>query len=159
MGMLLNPTQPPAGDAGAIISAYGPKISQGLTCPGKGRTKQSHKAECDINTIMARYKKTGLIDHMARSAGEYADVSGIDFQSAQLLVAGANSMFHGLPASIRARFDNDPKEFLEFMDNPANVNEAVELGLLAKPVAVVEGEPLAEAQAAVAAVSTPAKGV
>lgn len=144
-----------------FITAYGPKNRDvTIACvPGTSRTKQSHKAECDINTIMAKYKKTGLIDHMARSAGEYADVSGADFQSAQLLVAGAKSMFHGLPASIRGRFENDPGEFLAFMDNPANVNEAVELGLLAKPEAIIEGEPLPEAQGAVAPVSTPAKGV
>lgn len=144
-----------------FITAYGPKNRDvTIACvPGTSRAKQSHKAECDINTIMAKYKKTGLIDHMARSAGEYADVSGADFQSAQLVVAGAKSMFQGLPASIRARFENDPGEFLAFMDNPANVNEAVELGLLAKPEAMIEGEPLPEGQGAVAPVSTPAKGV
>lgn len=130
-----------------FITAYGPKNRDvTIACvPGTSRVKQSHKAECDINTIMAKYKKTGLIDHMARSAGEYADVSGADFQSAQLVVAGAKSMFQGLPASIRARFENDPGEFLAFMDNPANVNEAVELGLLAKPE--LEEAPMLQAKA------------
>ena len=42
-----------------------------------------------------------------------------------------------LPAKVRARFDNDPQMFLEFVASEDNRQEAVELGLikLAPPVA------------------------
>ena len=32
---------------------------------GTGRTEQAHKDEVDIHSIMARYRKTGLISHVS----------------------------------------------------------------------------------------------
>lgn len=111
-------------------TAYGPKLRIQQHFAADGRTKQSFKAECDINNIMARYLKTGVLEHVRQNVGQYLDVTGADFQAAQELVAGAHSMFHSLPSAIRTKFDNDPAEFLEFMENPRNAEEARELGLL-----------------------------
>lgn len=112
-----------------FIFPYGPKRKVSITFTEPGLAKQSFKAECDINTIMARYMKTGLLDHVRAQQGRYLDVTGADFQAAQNLVAGATSMFFDLPSSIRERFDNNPAFFLEFMENPANAQEAASLGL------------------------------
>ena len=38
-----------------------------------------------------------------------------------------------IPAIIRKRFDNDPYQFLEFMENPENIEEARQLGLAPMP--------------------------
>lgn len=112
-------------------TAYGPKLRVRYQPPSAvGLTKQSFKAECDINNIMARYLKTGVLEHVRTAVGAYLDVTGADFQSAQNLVAGAKSMFHMLPSAIRTKFDNNPAEFLKYMENPANAPEARELGLL-----------------------------
>lgn len=78
---------------------------------------------------MARYLKTGLLEHVRQDAAQYLDVTGADFTEAQNLVAGAKSMFHSLPSHIRTKFDNNPAEFLKFMENPANAQEAIEMGL------------------------------
>jgi hypothetical protein len=50
-------------------------------------------------------------------------------------------MFMSLPAKIRSRFQNDPGAFLDFVQNPENRDEMIELGLAkAQPRAPVEPE-------------------
>lgn len=118
-----------------IISAYGPKQKMSLAFPDTGRTKQSFKAECDINNIMAKYQKTGVLDFARKNEPRYGDCIGAEYNAAMLVVAGARSMFEGLPSSTRAFFDNDPALFLDFVDDPANYSKMAAMGLL-----VPEGE-------------------
>ena len=80
----------------------------------KGLTEQTHKAACDINNIMARYVKTGTLEHTRVYEGQYADVSPHDYHESMCKIAEAKSMFEDLPARMRAHFKNDPREFLEF---------------------------------------------
>ncbi len=100
---------------------------------GKSLTKQSMKDECDINRIMARYDKTGLLTHMAQMEPKYADVDATDFMDAMLIVKNAQEAFEELPSELRLKFGNDPANFLAFMDDPKNDKEAVELGLKRYP--------------------------
>lgn len=93
-------------------------------------TKQSFKAECDINNIMAKYYKTGLIDHVVNAQVKYADVSKVvDYQTALNTVMEAEDSFMSLPSQIRAKFENDPTKFFDFVNNPSNLDEMVNLGL------------------------------
>lgn len=129
---------PTSGSVARIIySAYKPKLQQFLTCPEGpfGRTKQSFKAECDINNIMAKYQKTGVLDFARKNEPRYGDCIGAEYNAAMLVVAGARSMFEALPSSTRAFFDNDPALFLDFVDDPANYSKMAAMGLL-----VPEGE-------------------
>lgn len=135
MSMLKNPSQlaAKAGTTRAIaapVSAYGPKLSMGLACPEKGRTKQSFKDECDINSIMAKYQKTGVLDFTRKNEPRYGDCVGHEFNSAMLVVAQGKTMFHELPSSIRAFFENDPARFLDFVDDPDNYSKMAAMGLL-----------------------------
>lgn len=112
-------------------TAYGPKLKvQHHTPPNTGRTKQSFKDECDINKIMSRFEKTGVLDFATRYEPRYADVTGVSFSAAMDVVAQANSMFHAMPARVRDRFQNDPGKFFDFVQNPNNREEAEALGLL-----------------------------
>lgn len=92
-------------------------------------TKQSFKDECNINNIMAKFQKTGMINHYANHAPQYLDIPAIDYHEAQNIIATANSMFEELPSSARAKFENNPERFLEFVQNPANIEECRKLGL------------------------------
>jgi len=38
-----------------------------------------------------------------------------------------------LPADLRARFDNDPAQLIQFLENSDNKDEAIKLGLVNKP--------------------------
>ena len=38
---------------------------------GPSRTKQAFKEECDVNNILRKYEKTGLITHVAAYKGRY----------------------------------------------------------------------------------------
>lgn len=116
-------------DPSQILSAYGNKQKIQKYFNGTGRTKQSFKAECDINQILARYLKTGVLEHLQKHEARYGDVTGIEYQSAMQLVAGAQTMFNELPSRIRDRFNNDPSEFLAFVSDKNNIEEARELGL------------------------------
>jgi len=95
-----------------------------------GKTKQSHKDECDVNRIMARYMQTGVIDFVNKHAPQYGDVTARDYTSAMNQVAAAQSMFYDLPSAIRNRFENNPALLLDFVQNPANKAEAHALGLM-----------------------------
>lgn len=113
-------------------SAYSPHLKVAIAFDPLGdRAKQSFKAECDINTIMARYMSTGVLpETILKLNGQYLDCTGFEFQSAMDLVADASSMFQELPSSIRSRFDNDPAAFLDFCSQEKNRPELADMGLL-----------------------------
>lgn len=93
-------------------------------------TKQSFKDECDINNILKKYQNTGLITHVQEARSGYGDFTAVtDYQSALNAVLEAQDAFLELPAQIRERFNNDPTEFVAFIDDPRNANAAIELGL------------------------------
>lgn len=97
-------------------------------------TRQEMAADCDINNIMKRYERTGVLDHVSRYQGRYEDVSDAsDYQTALAIVADAQAAFQSLPAQIRERFDNDPGSFLEFAQNPDNRPALMDMGLLPRP--------------------------
>ena len=96
-------------------------------------TKQSFKDECNINKIMDKFQKSGAINHYAAHAPQYGDCTHIELLDAQLIVANANSMFEDLPSSIRAKFENDPGQFLDFVQDENNSEEMIKLGLKNAP--------------------------
>lgn len=115
-------------------SAYIPKRVSIGSGDEPSRTKQSFQSECDINNIMKKYEKTGLIDHVQNITGQFADCSNVlDYHAAVNFVQDAYDNFMGLPSVVRARFKNDPAQFYDFVNNPANLDEMVELGLVVRP--------------------------
>lgn len=106
----------------------GPRVS--IDCGSESRTKQSMGDECDINLIMAKYVKTGHLEHVNAHGASYDFASGISYHEAITLVTEADQMFSELPAQTRGRFANDPAGFLDFVQDPANEAEMKEMGLL-----------------------------
>lgn len=107
-----------------------------------GRTKQSFKETVDINRIMSRYERTGMLEHVAKYEGDYGDFTDVptSYHEAMLQVRRADEMFMSLPAKVRKRFANDPGEFLAFVENPENRDEMHELGLLKPERAPLDDE-------------------
>lgn len=101
---------------------------------GPSLTKQSMKAECDINNILARYAKSGLLTHLAGGTPQWLDVSEVsDYREAIERVRSADEWFAKLPAKMRATFENDPAAFLDFASDPSNDVKMEELGLAVRP--------------------------
>lgn len=95
-------------------------------------TKQSFKEECDINNIIRQFSATGIVTHINEKAaqGDYVDLPDpLDYQESLNIVIAAQASFDGLPSSVRNRFGNDPTQFLAFLADPANQDEAIRLGL------------------------------
>lgn len=100
---------------------------------GPGVTRQSMREECDINMILKRYQKSGMMAHVNAHTPEYLDVSDVgDYRTAVERVERTALFFAGLPAKVRTRFGNDPAAFLDFMTDPGSEAEAIELGLVPK---------------------------
>lgn len=103
----------------------------------KSRTKQSFRDEANINNIMHKYVKTGIMPSGNRKP-MYGDFSsGEEFQSIMDRVVAAELDFSALPSDIRDRFGNKATNLLDFLADPANEQEAQELGLLPKESAAV----------------------
>ena len=99
-------------------------------------TQQHFRDECDINSIIRRYQKTGfLVDPLtpATAQPKYGDFAvEQDFLAAQTLIAHASQAFDDLPAWLRKRFSNNPAELLAFLEDESNREEAVKLGLVSQ---------------------------
>ncbi len=113
-----------------IRSAYGKKINQPSPVGKISKTKQSFKDECDINNIMAKYQKTGLIDHFSANKARYGFAPAADFRESLEIVHEAETLFRGLPSKIRRKFEESPEKFLAFCEDPDNRSEMALLGLL-----------------------------
>lgn len=106
-----------------------------------GMCRQEFADECDINVLMATYEKTGVLNHFNRATPQFLDVSEIpDLQLAMEVLHNATDAFMTLPAVVRREFDNDAVKFVEYAQDPKNVERMREWGL-ARP-APVEDKPI-----------------
>lgn len=98
----------------------------------KSKVEQSHKDRCDINIIMSKYRQTGVVP-LAQKTALYGDfTNATDFHTAVNKVQAAHQAFERMPAAVKKRFGQDPGQMIDFLADPANIEEAVELGLMEK---------------------------
>lgn len=119
----------------------------GLKCEDETLAQQQFRDECDINNIMERFGLTGELPANPLSP-QFGDFSGVlDYHSAMNAVLAAQDSFNELPATLRARFENDPNNLIRFLDDPNNRNEALALGLIAEEPRAAMPEPSEPASA------------
>ncbi|WNK13560.1 MAG: internal scaffolding protein [Microvirus sp.] len=112
-----------------FYSRYMPPHHEGEINNEPSLTQQHFANETDINQIMAKFLKTGLLNQI--DAGYYEDVSEAqDYRHALHVLKDADAQFATLPALVRKKFNNSPLEFMNFIHDPKNENTARELGLL-----------------------------
>jgi len=109
------------------------------------RTKQSFRDEADVNNIIRRYQKTGLLVdptkiRQGRQAqfGDFSDIQNLPETLGR--ISEANKMFMALPAKVREKFQNDVGQLLNFVQNPNNTNESIDLGLLPESMRIKDSE-------------------
>lgn len=96
-------------------------------------TEQSHRKRVNINSIIRKYRKTGLFPHR-KEEPRYGDFTQAeDFYEAQNRILQAETDFMSLPSDVRAEFKNDPAKLIEYINDPANEDEAILNGLIPKP--------------------------
>lgn len=97
--------------------------------PGS-KVEKHHRDNCNINNIMRKYHATGQLPQFSNRA-IYGDfTSATDFHDAQNRIIQAKENFLMLPSEIRGQFENDPGRMIDFLQDPENRAEAVEMGLL-----------------------------
>lgn len=126
-----------------IRTRYQKQTSPGVCfADAPSMTKQSFAAEADINTITRRYIQTGVLPSGDRkpSYGDFS--SSADYLSLQNRLAVARQDFEALPSDLRADFGNKVENLLEYISDPANREEAIELGLLPAGAPASSEQPL-----------------
>lgn len=97
---------------------------------GPTMASQASADEVDINKIMARVQKGQTV---LGSDGEpfYGDVSDLGgLQEALMKVQEAEDLFMQYPAEVREKFENNPVNMIGFLEDPANLDEAIKMGLI-----------------------------
>lgn len=110
-------------------------IDTGLACADESLTQQQFRDECDINNILRNFGVTGHLPTTAVQpmAGDFTEIG--DYQEALEAVRASEENFLALPSSVRDRFQHDPRVFVDFCLNPANLEAVRELGLAPRPPA------------------------
>lgn len=124
------------------------------------RCRQSEADQTDVNTIVARHQKTGVVNHLNGKPAMYGDFSQAnDLKEALDLTMAAQEGFMELPAAVRRAAENDPRVMLEMLGSEEGTDVLVEAGLdipfertekpeavpFAKPSAGESGAPASEA--------------
>lgn len=103
-----------------------------------GKTKPEFKDACDVRNIIDRYHRTGQVPLNTKNPlyGDFTTVR--DFHTSMNIVIKAQEQFDSLPSQIRQKFNNDPSEFMEFMEDNNNSLEklAEATGVEFSPVGV-----------------------
>lgn len=97
-------------------------------------TNQSLGYEVDINNIVNGYTQGIFMrNFVEKSKNRGSVITSDEYQNSLYAISKARSMFEELPSKLRLRFHNEPREFLSFIEDPANDEECIKLGLKVKP--------------------------
>lgn len=142
------------------------RMSVSLDFKNPSLTRQADKDSCDVNRILARYAKDGVLSHVNNHPGTYADVAEIgvaDYHEALNRVISAGQAFDALPSAVREFYKNDPALFLAAVENgtldPSLYKDlGITLHAEQKPPQGASGRGTGEASAGGTSGPTPEKG-
>lgn len=100
---------------------------------GNSKMQQHLVAETDINRIISKYNKTGIITHIARAKKVYGDFTELkDVAEAMDTTTKAQAVFESLPAELRNKFGNSIPGFFEYIHDPNNREQCEQWGIFEK---------------------------
>jgi len=115
---------------GKVKRAYDEHKRVGLDTGSESMTEQCHADECNINNILRRYDKTGMLTHVNNAIADYGDFSEVnEYKTSLNKIIQAQEAFENLPSAVRKKFGFDPGNYLEFVTNSENKEEMIKLGL------------------------------
>lgn len=119
----------------AGITFMVPDPDTGEMVRDEGKTRQDQADEADINVIVKRFGLTGQLPVVRPKIpleADFREAGEFDLGAALRFVRDADKAFMAYPAEVRARFDNDPAQFIAFVENEDNEDECIRLGILPK---------------------------
>lgn len=117
-----------------VRNKFTPREPTKLTDPGISKTQQHFKEETLMSNIVDKYRK-GLPVATNKQQAKFGDMSSMDFQDMQNIIADISMQFASLPAKLRGKFQNRPENLMRWLENPANQQTAIKLGLISPPEA------------------------
>lgn len=102
-------------------------------CPSLAEQHTAHLS--DINYLMKKYRPDELAMYLAARNAHRQEILGHDFsaepslQDSKNVVYACKKIFNELPEEVQVQFKN-PLEFFKFIDNPANQEKMIRLGLI-----------------------------
>ena len=92
----------------------------GIKCEDESLTQQHFAEQCDINNIMGDFTYTGIMPEKPGAIyGDFTDVG--TYRDLLHKLQDVQDSFLSMPPEIRARFGNDPAQFIDYCENPANL--------------------------------------
>lgn len=93
-----------------------------IDCSQGGLTDQSFKNDADINVIIERFNKTGILPTIEKKP-YFGDVTEIPtLEQAFDIVDAARQEFEKLPAEVRKKMENNPAKLESFLEDEENHN-------------------------------------
>lgn len=103
--------------------------------------KQEFKSECDVNKIVQLYRQGSPMPVQVRS-GQFADVSEMpDYKTAVETVMEAEEIFGKMSMDVKNACGNTVAGFLDWVQDPDNKDQLIELGLMPAETAPPEAAP------------------
>jgi hypothetical protein len=111
--------------------------TKGKVFKKESMTQQHFEHQTNINTIMAKVRKTGRLPPPRELIyGNFSDIP--DLHGIFERINKVKDAFMRLPPEIRNNFRNDPERWLKYMEDPTKREEQYNNGLRERPVEVKE---------------------
>jgi len=117
-----------------VRGKYSKRIAVIAPSADDGMTQQHFKDQVDINNILAKYRRTGVVEHVKKARELYGDFTELGEYARDLdKVAKAQQTFEMMPAEIRNQFKNSIQGFFEFIGDEKNKDQCVKWGIFDAP--------------------------
>jgi hypothetical protein len=99
----------------------------------KVHVEQNHRDKVEINNIVNKHGISRLIATRQAQDLIFDENPTNDFQEAMNLLKKGRDVFMQLSSKERAEFNNDPAQYLDYVQNPANKEALIERGWAKAP--------------------------
>jgi phage internal scaffolding protein len=116
-------------NAVAYKEKWGMERPKPLIFRGESKVRPEFKDEMDLNNILKKYQSRDIPEALKRQ-GVFADYSSFKDLGQHLEnIQSVQERFDLLPSATREKFQNDPVQMLDFLQDSNNDAESVKLGL------------------------------
>jgi len=123
-------------------------MRHGFKTTGPSKTQQNFTDDADINTIVGRVLKTGIMPDIPIPP-QYGDLTTVDdYHTMVNKLAETKALFYRLDAKERAKFDNDPGAWIGYVNQAINEGDLEPLKQMGMDVSAWEKAQAAAREAA-----------